>query len=161
MPNTKKQQYLLIFVVVIVFTRFLYFYIKFLEKTPPIQYQIDYCPDYFILLYSLFRPIRHTSYPATFSDDSTSPVASSDLDYNSPLSSFEGGSDTFENPATKFKNFFVDHNSNGFKRPSRSPLPSTLSSVQPLYNEQSTTLAFEPSYDQLRPSSIRPISRHG
>ena len=121
----------------------------------------DYCPDYFILLYSLFRPIRHTSYPATFSDDSTSPVASSDLDYNSPLSSFEGGSDTFENPATKFKNFFVDHNSNGFKRPSRSPLPSTLSSVQPLYNEQSTTLAFEPSYDQLRPSSIRPISRHG
>ena len=108
--------------------------------------------------YSLFRPIRHTSYPATFSDDSTSSVASSDLDYNSPLSSFEGGSDTFENPATKFKNFFVDHNSNGFKRPSRSPLPSTLSSVQPLYNEQSTTLAFEPSYDQLRPSSIRPIS---
>ena len=121
------------------------------------------------LIYLLFpyRPIRHTSYPATFSEDSTSP-ASSDFDYNpslthSPLSSFKGGppSDTFENPATKFKNFFVDHNSNGFKRPSRSPPPPpSVASEQPFYDEK-TTSAFEPSYDQLRPSSIRPISRHG
>ena len=108
----------------------------------------------------LQRPIRHTSYPSsTYSENSED-----NFNYN-PDSGSDSGFKEYIPPSfgdnTNFKNFFIDHNSNGFSRPSRSS--SSPNFVEPSYEVKSpNSPTFDPSYDALISPPSRPInSRHG
>ena len=105
------------------------------------------------------RPLRHASYPSTFSDDSRAPsssfdykpesVPSFDVDYKQP---------SFSETTKQFKNFFVDHNSNHFNRPSRSSPTYETSYEEPSY-EIKRPLTPPTSFEPLPPST-RPVNRH-